>query len=100
MKPFKLKSEQDTKKFAYKLAKSFKGGEILALQGDLGAGKTTLTRYIGEYFGDMLFDTVIHKTVKLAEAPSYGEPVLSYAPRSKGSIEYKTLAEEICNGKA
>ena len=59
-----------------------------------------IQREMREYFGDMLFDTVIHKTVKLAEAPSYGEPVLSYAPRSKGSIEYKTLAEEICNGKA
>ena len=51
MKKHKIKLEQETKKLAQDIAKSLKGGEILALEGNLGAGKTTLTRYIGEYFG-------------------------------------------------
>jgi len=53
-----------------------------------------------EFFGDLVFDTVIHRTVRLAEAPSAGESVLTYAPQSKGAAEYRALAEEISNGKA
>ncbi len=52
-----------------------------------------------EFFGRLVFDTVIHRTVRLAEAPSAGEPVITYAPKSKGAEEYKSLAEEIYYGK-
>lgn len=52
------------------------------------------------YFGDLVFDAVIHRTVRLAEAPGAGESVLSYAPSSKAAAEYTSLAEEILNGKA
>ncbi len=38
--------------------------------------------------------------MRLAEAPSAGEPVLTYAPESKAAAEYEALAEEIINGKA
>ena len=51
-----------------------------------------------EFFGDLVFDTVIHKTVRLAEAPSAGQSVLTYAPKSRGAAEYRALAEEISNG--
>jgi chromosome partitioning protein len=65
--------------------------------------RTTLSRQVQrqmrEFFGDLVFDTVIHRTVRLAEAPSAGESVLTYDPRSKGALEYKALAEEISNGK-
>jgi chromosome partitioning protein len=50
-----------------------------------------------EFFGDLVFDTVIHRSVRLAEAPSSGEPVLTYAPESKAAAEYRALAEEIIN---
>jgi len=53
-----------------------------------------------EFFGDLVFDTVIHRAVRLAEAPSSGESVLTYAPQSRGAAEYIALAEEIINGKA
>ena len=52
-------------------------------------------RQMREYFGDLVFDTVIHKDVKLAEAPSAHEPVFTYAPQCKGAVEHKILAEEI-----
>lgn len=48
-----------------------------------------------QYFGDLVFRTVIHRTVRLAEAPSAGESVLTYAPSSKGAAEYSALVEEI-----
>jgi len=52
-----------------------------------------------EYFGDLVFDTVIHRTVRLAEAPSAAESILTYAPESRGAAEYTALAEEVINGR-
>ena len=48
-----------------------------------------------EFFGELVFDAVIHRTIRLAEAPSAGEPVLTYDPRSRGAEDYVALAEEI-----
>ena len=53
-----------------------------------------------EYFGDLVFDTVIHRCVRLAEAPSAGEPIFTYAPESRAAAEYRALAEEIIKDKA
>ena len=52
-----------------------------------------------EFFGELVFDTIISRTVRLAEAPSAGQSIFSYAPECKGAFEYMTLAEEILNGK-
>jgi chromosome partitioning protein len=52
-----------------------------------------------EFFGDLVFDTVIHRNIRLAEAPSAGQSVLTYAPDSKGSVEYQALVDEIQMGK-
>jgi chromosome partitioning protein len=52
-----------------------------------------------EFFGDLVFETVIHRNVRLAEAPSAGESVLTYAPECKGAIEYLALVDEILLGK-
>jgi chromosome partitioning protein len=61
--------------------------------------RTLLSRQIQQqmrqYFGNLVFDTTIHRTVRLAEAPSAGEPVLTYAPNNVGAFEYRALAEEI-----
>jgi len=48
-----------------------------------------------EYFGDKLYRTCIPRNVRLAEAPSYGLPVLVYDKQSKGAIAYLALAGEI-----
>ncbi|HLB72728.1 MAG TPA: AAA family ATPase [Sedimentisphaerales bacterium] len=52
-------------------------------------------RQMREFFGNLVFDTVIHRTTRLAEAPSAGESVLTYDPKSKGALEYTALAREI-----
>ena len=48
-----------------------------------------------KHFGDKVYDAVIPRNVRLAEAPSYGVPVLVHDPRSRGSIAYRELAREI-----
>ncbi len=52
-----------------------------------------------EFFGELVFDTVIHRTVRVAEAPSSGESVLTYASNSKGAAEYRSLAREVIYGR-
>ncbi|UCF43544.1 MAG: ParA family protein [Planctomycetota bacterium] len=52
-----------------------------------------------EFFGELVFDTVIHRTVRVAEAPSSGESVLTYASNSKGATEYRSLAKEVIYGR-
>lgn len=62
-------------------------------------GRTNLSLQVAEevkkYFGSKVFRTVIPRTVKLSEAPSFGEPVLTYAPKSKGAEAYKKLSREV-----
>lgn len=52
---------------------------------------------VAQYFGDKVFDTVIPRNVRLAEAPSHGQPISSYDKWSKGARAYKALAREVTN---
>jgi chromosome partitioning protein len=45
--------------------------------------------------GDLVFDTVIPRNVRISEAPSFAMPVLAYDPRSKGAEAYRALAQEL-----
>jgi chromosome partitioning protein len=61
--------------------------------------RTNLTRQVAadlrEFFGDQVFRTVIPRSIRLAEAPSFGKPILGYDPRSRGAESYIKLAKEI-----
>jgi len=50
---------------------------------------------VREHFPGLVFSTEIPRSVRLAEAPSYGQPVLSYAPSSRGAEAYAALAREL-----
>ncbi|WP_405381679.1 ParA family protein [Maribacter sp. LLG6340-A2] len=50
---------------------------------------------VRKHFGDMVFDTVIQRNVRLSEAPSYGESIIKYDASSKGATNYLNLADEI-----
>lgn len=50
---------------------------------------------VKEHFGELMFDTIIQRNVRLAEAPSYGLPALLYDAESKGSKSYISLAREV-----
>jgi len=61
--------------------------------------RTNLTRQVAqdlrEFFGDEVFRTVIPRSIRLAEAPSYGQPIIVYDIRSRGAESYIKLAKEI-----
>jgi chromosome partitioning protein len=57
-------------------------------------GREVLAR-VQEAFGNKVFETVIRKTIRFAEAPVAGEPILSYAPSSAGAEAYRNLAQEV-----
>lgn len=61
--------------------------------------RTNLTRQVAadlrEFFQDEVLRTVIPRSIRLAEAPSHGKPILLYDPASKGSEAYIQLAKEI-----
>jgi chromosome partitioning protein len=50
---------------------------------------------VREFFGDIVFDTVIPRDVAVSEAPSHGVSVMDYAPRSRGSRAYLELCMEV-----
>jgi len=50
---------------------------------------------VRQYFQEKVFRTVIPRSIRLAEAPSYGQPISVYAPSSTGAMTYSALAREI-----
>jgi len=62
-------------------------------------GRTTLSMQVHEevkrHFPDTVFETVIPRNVRLAEAPSFGKPIMHYDRWSKGARSYKALAKEV-----
>ena len=50
---------------------------------------------VRKHFEEMVFDTLIQQNVKLAEAPSYGQPVILYDAECRGSVNYLSLANEL-----
>jgi chromosome partitioning protein len=50
---------------------------------------------VGKFFQEMVFKTIIPRTVRLSEAPSFGQPITIYDPSSKGAVAYLNLAKEV-----
>jgi chromosome partitioning protein len=65
--------------------------------------RMNLTRQVAsdlkEFFEDEVFRTIIPRSVRLAEAPSHGKPILLYDPRSRGAESYIKLAKEILSNE-
>jgi chromosome partitioning protein len=65
-------------------------------------GRTTLSRQVVEevrrHFPGRVFKAIVPRSVRLSEAPSYGEPIITYAPRSAGSLAYAALTRELLIG--
>ena len=63
--------------------------------------RTNLSRQVRDdlrdFFGAQVFQTLIPRNVRLAEAPSYGRPILLYDPECRGATSYVELAKEIIN---
>lgn len=54
---------------------------------------------VRKYFGDKVYKTIISRNVRLGEAPSYGQPIISFDIHSSGAMNYMKLAEEFIDGK-
>lgn len=50
---------------------------------------------VRDFFGEKVFETMIPRTVRLSEAPSFGQPVTLYDPSGKGAAAYRALAKEV-----
>lgn len=81
---------------------------ITATDGRLTFGGIVLTMYdesleltreieddVRDFFGDIVFDNVVPRDVALCEAPSHGQTVFQYAPRSRGAFAYSQLCMEV-----
>lgn len=81
---------------------------IVATDGRLTFGGILLTMYdpsleltrevdqeVREFFGDIVFESVVPRDVSLSEAPSHGKSVFQYAPRSRGAFAYTQLCMEV-----
>jgi chromosome partitioning protein len=53
-----------------------------------------VAREVRTHFGDKVFSTIVPRSVRLSEAPSYGQPAVTYEPSARGSKAYVWLAEE------
>ncbi len=73
--------------------------EIEALVRTMYDPRSTLTIQVSDelkrHYGDKVFDTVIPRNVRIAEAPSFGKPVLLYDPLSKGALAHLQFAREL-----
>jgi chromosome partitioning protein len=62
-------------------------------------GRTNLSHQVvsevRQHFGDLVFETVIPRTTRLAEAPSFGKPIIHYDKYSAGAAAYEVLAHEV-----
>ena len=73
--------------------------EIEALVRTMYDPRSTLTVQVSDelkrHYGEKVFDTVIPRNIRIAEAPSFGKPVLLHDPTSKGAIAHLAFAREL-----
>ena len=70
-------------------------GVVLTMYDDRTLLAQQVTQELKKFFGDKLLETIIPRNIRLAEAPSYGKPVLLYDVRSRGAESYIRLAKEL-----
>ncbi len=80
------------------------GLEVLGLIMTMFDGRTNLCQQVVEevdrYYGDLVFQTIVSRSIRLAEAPSYGQTILQYAPESRGAQSYRAVARELMEREA
>jgi chromosome partitioning protein len=70
------------------------GGIVLTMYDARTKLSEEVAAEVRSHFGDKVFSTIIPRSVRLSEAPSYGQPAIAYEPSSRGSRAYVWLAEE------
>ena len=70
-------------------------GVVLTMKDNRSNLINDVSKEIVKFFGKKVFNTAIPRNIRLAEAPSHGETIVSYDGRSKGAVAYQMLAEEV-----
>lgn len=70
------------------------GGVLLTMYDGRTKLSADVASQVKEFFGDAAYATVVPRSVRLSEAPSYGEPIESFDPMSSGAIAYRQAARE------
>ncbi len=72
-------------------------GLLLTMYDERTNLSAAVAKDLRDFYGAQVLETVIPRNVRLAEAPSFGKPILLYDPRSRGAEAYVSLAKEIIN---
>ena len=75
-------------------------GIVLTMHDERTNLSKDVAREVRKHFEDQVYETVVPRNVRLAEAPSYGVPVLAYDIKSRGAAAYLTLAREVMRRSA
>jgi len=59
---------------------------------------TDVVQEVKNHFPGLVFQTIVPRSIRLAEAPSYGLPISAYSPASVGARSYESLAKELLKG--
>ncbi|MFV2062445.1 MAG: ParA family protein [Chloroflexota bacterium] len=70
-------------------------GVILTMHDGRTSLSADVTAEVRRHLGDQVFDVVVPRSVRLAEAPSYGQPITEYSPNSRGALAYQAIAAEL-----
>lgn len=70
-------------------------GVVLTMHDGRTSLSADVTNEVRRHLGAQVFETVVPRSVRLAEAPSYGEPIATYSPSSRGAQAYQALAAEL-----
>lgn len=72
-------------------------GLLLTMYDERTNLSSAVAKDLRDFYGPQVFRTVIPRNVRLAEAPSFGKPIVLYDPRSRGAVSYIELAKEVLN---
>jgi chromosome partitioning protein len=72
-------------------------GLLLTMYDERTNLSTAVAKDLRDFYGTQVFETLIPRNVRLAEAPSFGKPIILYDPRSRGAEAYMNLAREVAN---
>lgn len=70
------------------------GGVVLTMYDARTKLSKDVAEQVREYFGELAYKTLVPRSVRLSEAPSYGEPIEAFDPMSRGAIAYRHLGKE------
>lgn len=73
------------------------GGVLICLHDSRRRLSKSVADTVREYFGDLVFETIVRTNVALAEAPAHGGSIFKYDSRSPGAEDYRSLAKEVLN---